>query len=171
MMIKNKFLVGYIIGCIAMITMILCGDHVILPSIKNHEYNQYKIQYSWLTMRIYDKVNFEAGKNKIDPKIIFAIINSESHGNQYAYSQAGAIGLMQIMPYHLPKGIKSKYALYDFDLNIEVGCKVFADCLDNSRGNVIKGINAYERGKKKEVSIDYLGEIFENLNYRKRYAK
>ena len=43
-------------------------------------------------------VNLYASKYSLEPKLIYAIIKTESDFNQYAISKSGAVGLMQIMP-------------------------------------------------------------------------
>src|SRR4030065_103684 len=82
----------------------------------NQNYNRYKRQYSWLDKEIYNIVSSESECYKIDKNIIFAIIHSESRGNRYAVSVAGALGLMQVMPYHV---IERKEVLFDTTKNIK----------------------------------------------------
>jgi len=52
--------------------------------------------------------------------LVLAIIEVESGFNPRAYSSAGAIGLMQVMPFHARK----EENLWDVEDNIRVGCRV-----------------------------------------------
>ena len=48
--------------------------------------------------RYADDVSASASEFQVDPSLIFAICETESHFNPQAKSSAGAIGIMQIMP-------------------------------------------------------------------------
>jgi soluble lytic murein transglycosylase-like protein len=128
-----------------------------------HIYQKFKQQYSWLDKEIYYIVKTESNKYKIDKNIIFAIINSESRGNRYAVSIAGALGLMQVMPYHVTE---RKEVLFDATKNIKTGVRVLNEFMIKNNGNLIKAINAYERGnKRQDVNVKYLSEIVQNIYY------
>lgn len=137
--------------------------NIIQDIYNNHIYQKYKQQYSWLDKEIYNIVSQESNKYKIDKNIIFAIINSESRGNRYAISSAGALGLMQVMPYHVTE---RKEVLFDATKNIKTGIRVLNDFMIKNNGNLIKAINAYERGnKRQDVNVKYLSEIIQNIHY------
>ncbi len=95
--------------------------------------------------------------------VIAAITKAESNWKTGAYSEAGARGLMQVMAkYHLPKGTDPK-VLYDPIICIEYGVKIFADNLVSSKGNFVRALSMYERGNNKNINVDYISRIWENL--------
>lgn len=137
---------------------------LIQENIYRKEYHKYKNQYSWLTKDIFKIVKTEATRHDIDKNIIFAIIHSESRGNQYAVSSAGALGLMQVMPFHVSE---RKEALFDLEKNIKTGTRILSDNLKKYNGNLIKSLNAYERGnKRQDINVAYLSEIIQNIFYK-----
>lgn len=94
-----------------------------------------------------DIVNMYATKYAIEPKLIYAIIKTESDFNQYAVSRSGAVGLMQIMPktagadayqeLYKKSGQPSAEYLFDPKNNIEMG-SVYVDIL---KSRYLKDIN------------------------------
>ena len=46
-----------------------------------------------------DLITKYATDNGLDPNLVAAVIEEESKGNPHLISRAGAVGLMQIMPY------------------------------------------------------------------------
>ncbi|MDR3346745.1 MAG: murein transglycosylase domain-containing protein [Campylobacteraceae bacterium] len=94
-----------------------------------------------------DIVNIYATKYAIEPKLIYAIIKTESDFNQYAVSRSGAVGLMQIMPktagadayqeLYKKSGQPSAEYLFDPKNNIEMG-SVYVDIL---KSRYLKDIN------------------------------
>ncbi|MBR0568613.1 transglycosylase SLT domain-containing protein [Azoarcus sp. L1K30] len=75
----------------------------------------------------------EAGKHVgIDPLLIVAVMAVESSFNPFAESQAGAQGLMQVIPrFHMDKigDDGGKDALFDPELNVRVGTLVLQEGL------------------------------------------
>lgn len=95
-----------------------------------------------------------AEKNQIDPFLVAAVIKNESRFKPGAVSEAGAIGLMQIMPetgewiagqmglsgYNVQK-------LYDPESNIRMGCWYLSELKHEFRGNMVLQILAYNAGR------------------------
>ena len=88
----------------------------------------------------------------VDPKLVSAVAEAESGGNQNAVSDAGAIGVMQLMP-------ETAAALgvnpYDERQNIEGGAKYLKEMLDSFGGDVKKAVAAYNAGA--QAVRDYQG--------------
>jgi soluble lytic murein transglycosylase-like protein len=72
---------------------------------------------------------------KLDPKFILAIQQTESSFDKYAISNAGALGLMQVIPrWHLDKVKTAKEVvgspeLFAIETNVYLGVRVIKDCL------------------------------------------
>ena len=83
---------------------------------------------NYIPRRYADKINRYASEYGVDPAIVFAIAETESHFNPKAKSQVGAIGIMQLMP-ETAKWVAKTYLskevlnddLFDVDLNIRLG--------------------------------------------------
>ena len=88
-------------------------------------------------------VKAASDKYQVDPKLVSAVAEVESGGNQGAQSPAGAIGVMQLMPDTAASlGVNP----YDKQQNIEGGAKYLRQMLDNFGGDVKKAVAAYNAG-------------------------
>lgn len=99
-------------------------------------------------------------KYNISPILLVGIIQVESGFNpmitgpktKYGFAR----GLMQVMPEWVKKmGLDSTFDLYDIDVNIETGCKVWLIHLEEENGNISKGLFKYVNGDKKYASDVY----------------
>ena len=50
-------------------------------------------------LRLLRQIHYEAKRAELYPELVLAVIDVESNFNQFAISRAGAIGLMQVMPF------------------------------------------------------------------------
>lgn len=88
----------------------------------------------------------QAKRFKLDPSLIFAIMETESHFNPYAVSSIPAFGLMQVVPGSAGKdawkllkkgnGRPSKSYLFDPENNIEVGSAYLHILMYQYLGNI-----------------------------------
>ena len=90
-----------------------------------------------------DMITAAAEKYDVDPRLVKAVAIAESNMNQDDISDAGAIGVMQLMP-ETARGLGIDP--YDEQQNIEGGAKYLKQMLDTFGGNVRKAVAAYNAG-------------------------
>ncbi|HEX9164157.1 MAG TPA: transglycosylase SLT domain-containing protein [Thermoanaerobaculia bacterium] len=102
----------------------------------------------------WDTIRAEAEKRNLDPYLVASIIRQESGFEPTIVSNAGAVGLMQIMPAEASRiaseaGIPgiSRERLFDPVTNIAVGTAEYSQKLASMRGNHILAIAAYNAGE------------------------
>ena len=103
-----------------------------------------------------------AQKYHVDPKLVMAVAETESGGNQSAVSPAGAIGVMQLMP-----GTAAALGVdpYDERQNIEGGAKYLHEMLDTFDGDVRKAVAAYNAGPQAVRKYNGVPPYRETQNY------
>ena len=82
-----------------------------------------------------------ASQYQIDPNLIAAVMTMESGGNPNAVSRSGAIGLMQIMPFH-------SCATFDPDGNISCGVFILATYYHRAGDDWRTGLAYYNCGER-----------------------
>lgn len=107
-------------------------------------------------------------ETRVNPKMLVAIAYAESEFNPRATSQAGAIGLMQILPerdswreYEPRCGRMSVRTLHDPQVNICFGAHIFAEFLSRHHGDRDTALAAYNNGTG-EMSR-YPGRVYSSL--------
>lgn len=103
---------------------------------------------------------------RLDPELILSVIKVESQFNPQATSDAGAIGLMQIMPLTglyvgrcLGMWIGSDADLYEIETNIQIGCIFLKDCIE--RLGERNGLGFYYAGRYTHYYAEYVNLIVE----------
>ena len=84
-----------------------------------------------------------AARYQVDPRLVAAVAQTESGGNQEAVSPAGAVGVMQLMP-ETAAGLGVNP--YDKRQNIEGGAKYLRQMMYTFGGDVQKAVAAYNAG-------------------------
>lgn len=122
-----------------------------------------------------EQINSSAGRHGVDPYLAAAVIKCESDWNESARSDAGAVGLMQLMP-DTAESIASMglvdSSTYDPDdltdaaTNIEYGC-AYLGYLQRQLGSQDEVIAAYNAGLGSVQSwkATNTGSIAENIRY------
>jgi hypothetical protein len=89
------------------------------------------------------KVTKAAKDTKLDPKLFHAVVSTESNYNPMAISQAGAVGLTQLMPKTAAgMGVNP----LDVDENLKGGGQYLQSLIKKYDGNVAKALAAYNAG-------------------------
>ena len=84
-----------------------------------------------------------SGAQRIPPGLVMALIDAESGFNRYAVSSAGAVGLMQVMPFWPEQLGMRRYQLITIPENIKMGAAVLRFYLRRERNDVRKALARY----------------------------
>ncbi len=126
----------------------------------------------------WDTIKSEAAKRQLDPYLIASIIRQESGFEPSTVSNAGAVGVMQIMPAEAARiatdaGMASatREQLFDPATNIAVGAAEFSQKLARVGGNTTLAIAAYNAGEdavgkwRAQVPVDDVDLFVESIPY------
>ncbi len=101
-----------------------------------------------------DEILRYSKRNKVDPFLVAAIIKNESGFKPTAVSEAGAVGLMQLMPDTATwaarqMGLQNfkEEELFNSETNIRLGCWYLAELEEEFRGNMALIMMAYNAGR------------------------
>jgi tetratricopeptide (TPR) repeat protein len=103
-------------------------------------------------MPFWDIVSREAARNGLDPFLVLAVMRQESIFDPSIVSRAGAVGLMQLMPYTSQAVCKSlgeqfvADSLYTPGTNIRQGTFYLRQLLGQLNGNLVLAIAGYNGG-------------------------
>ena len=102
-------------------------------------------------IRLLTRVHFEAGLAELAPELVLAVIEVESNFDRYAVSVAGAIGLMQIMPFWREEIGRPSDNLLHLDTNLRYGCAILKFYLEKENGDLRRALGRYNGslGKRK----------------------
>jgi soluble lytic murein transglycosylase-like protein len=123
--------------------MLLCA--VVSPQTSSSDKGQLLVRKATAATEFHrpliELYSLEAG---IDPMLAIAVIAVESKGDSQAYSPAGAMGLMQLMPATCDDyGVADPY---DPEANVQAGTRLLSDHLATFRGNLTHTLAAYNAG-------------------------
>ena len=107
-------------------------------------------------------IHSAAQKYAVDPKLVSAVAEVESGGDQNAVSPAGAVGVMQLMP-ETAAGLGVNP--YDMKSNVEGGAKYLREMLDTFDGDVKKAVAAYNAGPNAVKAYGGVPPYAETQNY------
>jgi soluble lytic murein transglycosylase-like protein len=88
-------------------------------------------------------VYLEAKRAGLAPELVLAVIEVESNFNRFAISQAGARGLMQIMPFWLKEIGRPGDNLFHIRTNLRYGCTILKYYLKREKGNYRRALARY----------------------------
>ncbi|MEE4243821.1 MAG: lytic transglycosylase domain-containing protein, partial [Kangiellaceae bacterium] len=79
----------------------------------------------------------------LNPQLVLALIEVESNFDRFAISNAGAIGLMQIMPFWKEVIGSPKDNLLDIETNIKYGCAILSLYIKREKKDITKALSRY----------------------------
>lgn len=101
-------------------------------------------------LAILKQIHLEATRASLQPELVLAVIEVESHFDSYAISKSGAQGMMQIMSFWLDEIGRPDDNLIDMKTNLRMGCTILKYYMDMEKNNLHKALARYNgsRGSK-----------------------
>jgi len=121
------------------------------------------IQDSESRITLLKQLHYEATRVNLPPELILAVIEVESHFDQFAISVSGARGLMQIMPFWLDEIAISDKNLFHVRTNLRMGCTILRYYMDIESDDLTRALARYNGSLGKP---DYPNKIIAALNER-----
>lgn len=88
-------------------------------------------------------IHSEAARVDLPPELVLAVIDIESNFDRFAISYAGALGMMQIMPFWLDEIGRPDDNLFHLPTNLRMGCTILRYYIDREKGNLAGGLARY----------------------------
>lgn len=109
------------------------------------------VKNSQQRLGILQAVYREALHHNLDPDLVLALIQIESHFDRFAVSSAGAQGMMQIMPFWRLEIGRPQDNLTNLATNIRYGTAILAHYLEVAQDDLVDALGRYNgsRGKLK----------------------
>lgn len=114
-------------------------------------------------LNILTRVHYEARRAGIEPELVLAVIEVESNFDRYAVSVAGALGMMQVMPFWREEIGRPNDNLIRLETNLRYGCTILKFYLDKEKGDLRRALGRYNGslGKRK-----YPNKVIDALSKR-----
>jgi soluble lytic murein transglycosylase-like protein len=112
-------------------------------------------------------VHCEAKRVDLPPELVLAVMDVESRFNRYAVSSAGAVGLMQVMPFWPSQLGMSNSQLIKVADNVRMGTTILGYYLRKERGDYQRALQRYNGSLGRP---DYSNLVLDRLVTRWRYA-
>ena len=107
-----------------------------------------------------------AAQNSLEPSLVKAVIQTESGGNPHSVSNAGAMGLMQLMPANIKEaGITDPF---DPEQNTAAGTKQLSGLLSQYHGDLDLALAGYNAGPGNVRKYGGVPPFTETQNYIQR---
>lgn len=126
---------------------------------------QKKVPHTEKRLHLLKQIHFEARRAKLHPELVLAVIDVESNFNPFAISHAGAMGLMQVMPFWLKEIGRPGDNLFKVRTNLRMGCTILKYYLDKEKGNLTRALMRYNGSLG---SYRYTTKVFNALDFRWR---
>jgi soluble lytic murein transglycosylase-like protein len=124
------------------------------------------VQSSKERSQILENVHCEARRLRLPPELILAVMDVESRFDRFAVSSAGAVGLMQVMPFWPRELGMSNAQLVSIPANVRMGTTILGYYLRKERGNYQRALQRYNGSLGRPTYSDL---VLDRLVTRWRY--
>ena len=90
--------------------------------------------------RLLTMIQYEATRADLNPQMVLGLIEVESAFRQYAVSNVGAKGLMQVMPFWQRYIGNESHNLFDIRTNLRYGCTILRHYSNLENGNLHRAL-------------------------------
>jgi soluble lytic murein transglycosylase-like protein len=118
--------------------------------------------------QILHHVHCEARRVDVPPELVLAVMDVESRFDRYAVSSAGAVGLMQVMPFWPRELGMSNEQLIRIAENVRMGTTILGYYLRKERGNYQRALQRYNGSLGRPTYSDL---VIDRLLARWRYDR
>ncbi len=112
-------------------------------------------------VKLLKQIHYEATRARLRPELVLAVIEVESRFDRFAISHAGAMGLMQVMPFWLKEIGRPKDNLFDIHTNLRLGCTILRYYMDKEKNDLTAALARYNGSL---YSYKYTNRIFRALD-------
>ena len=180
-----RWLVGYLATCLAVLLFaatILYMTTVPVASATARLPREAVVPRSVHAIPYADLINQAAGRHRLNPALVAAVVATESGFNPRARSPRGAYGLMQVMPATWRElagapacapevaGVTSIPCMDDPAANLSAGTAYLRRLLDRFKGNLLYALAAYNAGAGVVEQHDGVPPFPETAQYLGRVA-
>lgn len=90
--------------------------------------------------RLLINIQYESSRAGLDTQLILGLIEIESRFHQYAISNVGARGLMQVMPFWKNHIGQASHNLFDIRTNLRYGCTILRYYRNRENGDIVRAL-------------------------------
>lgn len=108
------------------------------------------------------QIHFEASRSGLQPELVLALIEVESHFDTYAISKSGAQGMMQIMPFWLDEIGRPDDNLIDMKTNLRMGCTILKYYMKMEKNDLHKALARYNGSAGSKVYSNKVLKALQN---------
>jgi soluble lytic murein transglycosylase-like protein len=94
------------------------------------------------------------GAQRLPPGLVLALMDVESHFDRWAVSSAGAVGLMQVMPFWPDQLGMKRHQLTQIEANMRMGCAILRFYMRREKNDIHKALARYNGSVGRRVYSD-----------------
>ena len=118
-------------------------------------------------LQLLKTIHYEAARVDLPAELVLAVIDIESNFDRFAISYAGALGMMQIMPFWLDEIGRPDDNLFHVPTNLRMGCTILRYYIDREKGDLAGGLARYNGSYGRRTYSDKVLDRLRNRWYRR----